>query len=45
MRCDAPLGELLYLLPLATVEHPLLAKGVIIDDAINALSCVPSTGV
>ena len=27
-----PLGDLLYAKPLATVEHPLLAKGVVLDD-------------
>ena len=27
-----PLGELLYAKPLATVEHPLLAKGIVLDD-------------
>ena len=27
-----PLGQLLYSKPLATVEHPLLAKGVVLDD-------------
>jgi len=27
-----PLGDLLYSLPLATVEHPLLAKGIVLDD-------------
>ncbi len=27
-----PLGDLLYSEPLATVEHPLLAKGVVLDD-------------
>ena len=26
-----PLGELLYAKPLATIEHPLLAKGIVID--------------
>lgn len=32
-ECDVtpPLGELLYVKPLATIEHPLLAKGIIID--------------
>ena len=28
-----PPGDLLYDKPLATVEHPLLAKGVVLDDA------------
>lgn len=27
-----PLGDLLYAKPLATIEHPLLAKGVVLDD-------------
>jgi len=27
-----PLGDLLYAEPLKTVEHPLLAKGVVLDD-------------
>jgi hypothetical protein len=27
-----PLGQLLYLEPLKTVEHPLLAKGVVLED-------------
>lgn len=27
-----PIGDLLYAKPLATVEHPLLAKGVVLDD-------------
>ncbi|OHB85598.1 MAG: hypothetical protein A2V98_25430 [Planctomycetes bacterium RBG_16_64_12] len=27
-----PLGDLLYSEPLATVEHPLLAKGIVLDD-------------
>ena len=27
-----PLGDLLYAKPLATVEHPLLAKGIVLDD-------------
>ena len=27
-----PLGDLLYALPLSTVEHPLLARGVELDD-------------
>ena len=33
-RCDVtlPLGCKLYSKPLATVEHPLLAKGVVLDD-------------
>lgn len=32
-ECDVtlPLGELLYVEPLTTVEHPLLAKGIVID--------------
>jgi len=35
-QCDVtpPLGEAIYssYLPLATVEHPLLAKGIVLDD-------------
>jgi len=33
-QCDVtlPLGDLLYAKPLATVEHPLLAKGIVLDD-------------
>ena len=35
-RCDVtpPLGEAIYssYRPLATIEHPLLAKGVVLDD-------------
>ncbi len=33
-ECDAtpPLGSWLYTEPLATVEHPLLAKGIVLDD-------------
>ena len=33
-QCDVtlPLGDLLYSKPLATIEHPLLAKGVVLDD-------------
>jgi hypothetical protein len=32
--CDVtlPLGDLLYAKPLTNVEHPLLAKGVVLDD-------------
>jgi hypothetical protein len=38
-QCDVtpPLGELLYVLPLATIEHPLLAKGVILDDGAQRI--------
>jgi hypothetical protein len=34
-ECDVtlPLGDLLYSDPLTTIEHPLLAKGVVLDDA------------
>ncbi|NQT15082.1 MAG: hypothetical protein HQ582_20160, partial [Planctomycetes bacterium] len=27
-----PMGDLLYAEPLTTIEHPLLAKGVVLDD-------------